>query len=121
MKANGKMGLKIGALALSVFLLICAVITGMIVFPQLREQGKRYTQTTDFRNRGEWVQMIAHRGLSGLALENTNEAFLAAAKRNFYGIETDVRITKDGKFILCHEGFRVRFYDIKESEMVKTL
>ena len=49
------------------------------------------------------VQMIAHRGLSGLELENTNSAFIAAANRSYYGIETDVHVTADGQFIIIHD------------------
>lgn len=49
------------------------------------------------------VQMIAHRGLSGLEKENTNAAFVAAGNRSYYGIETDVRKTADGVFVLNHD------------------
>ena len=48
-------------------------------------------------------KMIAHRGLCGLEKENTCSAFVAAAMHNYYGIETDVHLTKDGNFILCHD------------------
>ena len=47
--------------------------------------------------------MIAHRGLSGLELENTCPAFVAAGVKSYYGIETDVHVTKDGKFIVAHD------------------
>lgn len=47
--------------------------------------------------------MVAHRGLSGLERENTCPAFVAAGQRSYFGIETDVHITKDGRFILCHD------------------
>ncbi|MGI6167494.1 MAG: glycerophosphodiester phosphodiesterase family protein [Eubacteriales bacterium] len=49
------------------------------------------------------VKMIAHRGLSGIERENTNSAFVAAANRSYYGIETDIRRTGDGKFVLFHD------------------
>ena len=49
------------------------------------------------------VKMIAHRGLSGIERENTNAAFLAAGNRSYFGIETDVHITKDGKFVIIHD------------------
>jgi len=49
------------------------------------------------------VKMVAHRGVSGLERENTNAAFLAAANRSYYGIETDVHRTADGKFVLIHD------------------
>lgn len=50
------------------------------------------------------VKMVAHRGLCGLELENTNAAFVAAGQRSFYGIETDTQRTKDGHFIVFHDG-----------------
>ena len=46
---------------------------------------------------------IAHRGLSGIERENTNAAFVAAGNRSYYGIETDVRRTADGQFVLSHD------------------
>ncbi len=49
------------------------------------------------------VKMIAHRGLSGLERENTCAAFIAAGKRSYFGIETDVRIAKDSKFVIIHD------------------
>ncbi|MBR6726398.1 MAG: hypothetical protein IKL81_05360 [Clostridia bacterium] len=47
--------------------------------------------------------MIAHRGLSGIEMENTNSAFVAAGNRSYYGIETDVHRTADGQFVICHD------------------
>ena len=44
------------------------------------------------------VLMIAHRGVSGLETENTKEAFIIAGNKSYYGIETDVHVTLDGKF-----------------------
>lgn len=49
------------------------------------------------------VRMVAHRGLSGLEIENTNAAFIAAGNRSYYGIESDVYETSDGKFIMHHD------------------
>lgn len=48
--------------------------------------------------------MVAHRGLSGIERENTISAFVAAANRSYFGIETDVYRTKDGKYVLFHDG-----------------
>lgn len=48
--------------------------------------------------------MVAHRGLSGIERENTIAAFVAAANRSYFGIETDVYRTKDGKYVLFHDG-----------------
>ena len=49
------------------------------------------------------VKMIAHRGVSGLELENTCAAFVAAGNRSYFGIETDVHVTADGKYIIIHD------------------
>lgn len=49
------------------------------------------------------VRMIAHRGLSGLELENTCSAFVAAGNRSYWGIETDVHRTADGQYIIFHD------------------
>ena len=53
-------------------------------------------------NRGN-TKMIAHRGLSGLETENSIPAFVAAANRSYYGIETDVHRTGDGRFVIIHD------------------
>lgn len=50
------------------------------------------------------TQVIAHRGLSGIEVENTNAAFVAAGNRSYYGIETDIYRTKDGKLVINHDG-----------------
>jgi len=49
------------------------------------------------------TKVIAHRGLSGLEKENTYPAFVAAGNRSYFGIETDVRVTTDGEFVLMHD------------------
>ncbi len=49
------------------------------------------------------LKMVAHRGVSGLERENTCPAFVAAGVKSYYGIETDVHITKDGKLIIHHD------------------
>ncbi len=90
----------IGVLALIIVLLGCCVL--IVTLPQHKASEKRYTDVKNFKNKGE-VQMIAHRGLSGLKMENTLPAFEEAGKRSYYGIETDVHVTKDGKFIITHD------------------
>lgn len=59
--------------------------------------------------------MIAHRGLSGLETENSIQAFIAAGNRSYYGVETDVHVTKDGRFVVIHDDTtgRVAYDDIK--------
>ncbi len=50
------------------------------------------------------VKIVAHRGLSGIEKENTNAAFVAAGNRSYFGVETDIHITKDGKIVTIHDG-----------------
>lgn len=52
---------------------------------------------------GKKTAMIAHRGLSGLERENTNAAFIAAANRSYFGIETDIHRTLDGQYVILHD------------------
>ena len=60
---------------------------------------------------GSKCKIIAHRGLSGLECENTNAAFVAAGNRSYFGIETDVHVTKDGKYIIIHDNNTKRVSD----------
>lgn len=57
--------------------------------------------------------MVAHRGLSGLERENSLHAFVAACNRSYYGCECDIHLTKDKKFVVCHDDHlrRVSHYD----------
>ena len=48
-------------------------------------------------------KVIAHRGLSGIEKENTCPAFVLAGSKSYYGIETDIHVTTDGKFLVCHD------------------
>ncbi len=49
------------------------------------------------------VKMVAHRGASGLERENTVPAFLAAGNRSYFGVETDIHRTADGKYVVIHD------------------
>ena len=49
------------------------------------------------------TKMVAHMGAKGLETENTVAAYVASANRSYYGIETDVHITKDKKVIAIHD------------------
>ena len=58
--------------------------------------------TIKFDNKGK-VKMIAHRGASCLERENTCPAFVAAGVKSYFGIETDVHVTLDEKYIIVHD------------------
>ena len=61
------------------------------------------------------TKLVAHRGLSGIETENTNAAFVAAGNRSYYGIETDIHRTADGRFVVCHDDdlLRIAGVDVK--------
>ena len=63
--------------------------------------------------------MVAHMGVSGIEKENTCAAFVAAGNRSYYGVETDVHRTGDGKFVICHDAdlFRVAGEKINVEEV----
>ena len=67
------------------------------------------------------VKMVAHRGVSGIEKENTCPAFVAAGNRSYFGIETDIHITKDKQFVVIHDSSTWRVssekYDIKVEEV----
>lgn len=63
--------------------------------------------------------IVAHRGLSGIEKENTNAAFVAAGNRSYYGIETDVHKTLDGKYVVFHDDTTGRVA-IDDMEVEKT-
>ena len=49
------------------------------------------------------AQYVAHMGCSKDYVGNTEAAFRAAAEKDFYGIETDIRKTKDGVYVCNHD------------------
>lgn len=49
------------------------------------------------------MRMIAHRGYSAVAPENTLPSYIAAGKSSFWGAECDIHRTKDGAWILMHD------------------
>lgn len=60
------------------------------------------------------MKMIAHRGYSKYELENTKEAFLAAANRSYFGIETDVVLLKDRSMVLFHDDDLIRLAETND-------
>lgn len=58
------------------------------------------------------TKLIAHRGYSSKATENTMEAFRLAGTSNFYGIEFDVHVTKDNEFIVFHDNTTARLSNV---------
>lgn len=52
----------------------------------------------------DMAAFIAHRGYcEGKYIENTMPAFENAVRNGFQGVETDIRVTADGEFVLSHD------------------
>jgi glycerophosphoryl diester phosphodiesterase len=49
------------------------------------------------------MELIAHRGIAPVEGENTYTAFREAHRRGFRMIETDLRVTADGAFVIMHD------------------
>lgn len=49
------------------------------------------------------MHIIGHRGVAGLELENTITSFKRAMNMGLQTIELDVRRTKDGQLVTCHD------------------
>ena len=53
--------------------------------------------------RNDKIKLIAHRGFTPMAPQNSIPAFMEAGRRGFWGIETDVRTTADGYLVCVHD------------------
>ena len=102
---------EIAAIVLAVLLVGLISWFAVIAVPQLRGKGVRYETTKILKDKGE-TKIIAHRGLSGIALENSVPAFELAGQKSYYGIETDVHVTKDGQYIIVHDDDLVRIAEL---------
>ncbi len=49
------------------------------------------------------VRVIAHRGAARVQAENTIEAYAAAVELGADGVEADVCVTRDGRFVIWHD------------------
>ena len=57
------------------------------------------------------MKIIAHRGNDNVHKENTKEAILNSLNTSYIdGVEFDIRLTKDGKFIINHDPFYHNYY-----------
>jgi glycerophosphoryl diester phosphodiesterase len=54
-------------------------------------------------------RIIAHRGASAYAPENTEPAFALAQRMGVTEVELDTQLTVDGKIVLCHDGTLARY------------
>ena len=67
------------------------------------------------------VQVIAHRGVTRAAPENTRPAYQLAVEIGVEWVEVDIRLTKDGHHVLIHDGKLDRTTDGKGPVSERTL
>ncbi len=82
--------------------LILAVIAGAATaYVKLAPTVKSKYSVSSF-SKSEYY-LTAHRGLSGIAPENTGVALIEAGKAGYYAAEFDIMPTKDGVWVLMHD------------------
>lgn len=95
-------------------LAILTVLLGILLFFGL---GIAY-RVNEYKNAFKDVKFIAHRGLRSKYFENSEEAFTAAGKSDFfYGIETDVYFTADGVPVCVHNDKAFDGTDVSVTEL----
>ena len=91
-------------------LIIVGIIAGKKIMEYM-ENASEYAKPKEGVELTKELNMIAHRGLSAVAPENTISAFKLAAKAGFKYVETDVRRTKDGYWVVMHDATVDRMTD----------
>jgi glycerophosphoryl diester phosphodiesterase len=68
------------------------------------------------------MKVVGHRGASSLALENTVASIKAAKAAGVDAVEIDIRVTRDGELVVCHDSSLERTYKVnkKISELKKS-
>ena len=80
------------------------IISFLLIIPVIGVSNSCYAlESTNSQNITNTKRIIAHKGASKLAPENTLQAFRLAANANVFGVETDVRMTKDNILICNHD------------------
>ncbi len=101
-----------------VFLIIVALVGGLIYLHMYCET-KEYDIVSISDVTDSDVTLVAHRGFSAMAPENTTASFTEAGKAGFDGAECDVYRTADGVWVIQHDITTYRMMD-KSSFIEKT-
>ena len=81
-------------------------IVGLLSYRKVMERlenAGEYAHLKENVKQTEQVKMIAHRGLSAVAPENSLSAFRLATEAGFAYVETDIHKTKDGHWVVMHD------------------
>lgn len=97
---------KIIAVLVALAVILCAV-AGAVYYEFVRikpiEPKETVSVSTSSVSDLSNIKMIAHRGLSAVAPENTIAAFVKACDAGYYGVEYDIQLTKDGHWVVSHD------------------
>ncbi len=80
------------ALSISLIALVTVIV---VIFVPKNNGGPGFSEPTSI--------FIAHRGSSDEYIDNSVDAFKSAGKGDYYGIETDVYLTKDNVYVCNHD------------------
>ena len=86
-------------LLLVLVILIAGVVCGFMV------RSKTPPKVISLSQKGlptENVNLVAHRGFSAVAPENSSAAFVEAGKANFFAAECDIQLSKDNVWVVNH-------------------
>ncbi len=120
---------KIIAVLVAFAVILCAV-AGAVYYEFVRVKPIEVKETVSISTSSvsdlSKVKMIAHRGLSAIAPENTIAAFVKACDAGYYGVEYDVQLSKDGVWVVSHDnslkrmtGQNVKISDTELSDLRK--
>ena len=68
-------------------------------------------QLFSFEHTPATPRFMAHRGFTPVAPENSLVSFEAAGRRGYWAIETDIRKTRDGVLVCCHNATTAARFD----------
>lgn len=98
------------ALSIIAAFLVLVIGAGVIALNWYCDPGE-YTISSAADIINEDTKIIAHRGLRGLAPENTKPAFEKAGENGYWGAENDIFRTSDGVWVVQHDFITYRMMD----------
>ncbi len=85
---------------ISVFLVVVIGVVGVLVY--LSKQPPKVLSLAEKGLPTENVNLVAHRGFSAIAPENSAAAFREAGKNGFFAAECDIQLSKDNVWVVNH-------------------
>ena len=67
------------------------------------------------------IKWVGHRGSGGPVVENTVSAFELGGMRGYFAMESDVRVSADGVYYICHDDVFLSHLFIKDESVNKWL